>query len=97
MKTVKRIEIITNALEVRTLLSALKKCGVSGYTVIRPVTGSGDRGDQLGDELTGVSNNVYVLTLAEPEDAAQIIEPIRKILKRHGGICLVSDAEWVRH
>ena len=34
MKTVKRIEIITNALEVRTLLSALKKCGVSGYTVI---------------------------------------------------------------
>ena len=97
MKPVKRIEIITTALELRPLLSALKECGVSGYTVISPVTGSGERGEQLGDELTGASNNVYVLTLAEPDDAAKIIEPIRSILKRHGGICLVSDAEWVRH
>jgi nitrogen regulatory protein PII len=97
MKPVKRIEIITNALELKELLVALKECGVSGYTVISPVTGSGERGEQLGDELTGVFNNAYVLTLAEPDGAGQIIETIRAILKRHGGICLVSDAQWVRH
>ena len=97
MKPVKRIEVITHAMELKDLLQALKKCGVSGYTVISPVTGSGERGEQLGDELTGISNNAYVLTLAEPEGAKEIIETIRAILKRHGGICLVSDAQWVRH
>ena len=97
MKPVKRIEIITHALELKELLHSLKECGVSGYTVIHPVTGSGERGEQSGDELTGVFNNAYVLTLAEPDGAAQIIETIRAILKRHGGICLVSDAQWVRH
>jgi len=97
MKPVKRIEIITHAVELKDLLHALKDCGVSGYTVISPVTGTGERGDQLGDDLTGVSNNAYVLTLADPDGADEIIEAIRAILKRHGGICLVSDAQWVRH
>ena len=97
MKPVKRIEIITNALELKELLHALKDCGVTGYTVISPVTGAGDRGEQAGDELTGVFNNSYVLTLAEPDGADKIIEATRAILSRHGGICLVSDAMWVRH
>lgn len=97
MKPVKRIEIITNSLELKELLRALKDGGVSGYTVISPVTGAGDRGEQFGDELTGVFNNAYVLTLAEPDRAAQLVEAIRTILQRHGGICLVSDAQWVKH
>jgi hypothetical protein len=29
--------------------------------------------------------------------ARQIVETVRPILKRLGGICLVSDAMWVLH
>ena len=28
---------------------------------------------------------------------SQVIEAMRPILKRYGGICLVSDAMWVIH
>ena len=97
MKAVKRIEIITHALELKGVLGALKECGVSGYTVINPVTGSGERGDQFGDELTGVFDNACVITMAEPEQVEEIVDRVRTILKRHGGMCLVSDALWVRH
>jgi nitrogen regulatory protein PII len=97
MKTVKRIEIIIPAVELKKMLRLLKESGVSGYTVIRSVTGFGDRGEQTGDELTGVFDNACVLTLAEPEKAAGIVERIRAVLKRHGGVCVVSDADWVIH
>lgn len=97
MKPVKRLEIITHSLELKGLIGALKECGVTGYTVISPVTGSGERGDQSGDELTGVFDNACVITMAEPGRVEEIVERVRSILKRHGGICLVSDALWVRH
>jgi nitrogen regulatory protein PII len=97
MKKVKRIEIIIPAVELKKVLRLLKESGVSGYTVIRSVTGFGDRGEQTGDELTGVFDNACVLTLAEPEKAVGIVEEIRAVLTRHGGVCVVSDADWVIH
>ncbi len=97
MKRVKRIEIIIPAVELKKVLRLLKESGVSGYTVIRSVTGFGDRGEQTGDELTGVFDNACVLTLAEPEKTGEIVEEIRAVLKRHGGVCVVSDADWVIH
>lgn len=97
MQAVKRIEIITDSLELKELLHAIKACGVSGYTVIHSATGAGDRGEQLGDDLTGASNNAYVLTTAGPEEVEALVETIRPILKRHGGVCMVSDALWLKH
>ena len=97
MKKVKRLEIIIPAVELKKVLRLLKESGVSGYTVIRSVTGFGDRGEQTGDELTGVFDNACVLTLAEPEKAGGIVEEIRAVLKRYGGVCVVSDADWVIH
>jgi hypothetical protein len=36
--------------------------------------------------------------IACSEDQAQrIVEIVRPVLKRYGGICLVSDAMWVEH
>ena len=46
MKKVKRIEIIIPAVELKKVLRLLKESGVSGYTVIRSVTGFGDRGNR---------------------------------------------------
>jgi hypothetical protein len=52
---------------------------------------------QSGDELTGVVSNSLLLTTCAPERVAELVEVIRPALKRRGGICLVSDALWVRH
>lgn len=97
MQPVKRIEIVVDSLELSKVLKLLEKVGVSGYTIIREVTGKGERGIRGGDELTGVFKNSYVLAACSVEQADQVIAAVRPVLKRFGGICLVSDAVWVKH
>jgi nitrogen regulatory protein PII len=97
MQPVKRIEIIMDFPELGKIVKVLNDLGVSGYTVIRNVTGSGDRGLRPGDELTDVFTNSYVMTACPAEDMQKIVEAIRPLLKRFGGICLVSDAHSVIH
>ena len=97
MQAVKRVEIITESLETREVCRVLDRVGVSGYSVIRDVTGRGERGVQSGDDLTDVFKNSMVLLACPPERVQEVVEAIRPILKRRGGICLVSDAMWVMH
>jgi nitrogen regulatory protein PII len=97
MQAVKRIEIITDSLETREVCRVLNGLSLSGYSVIRDVTGRGERGVQSGDDLTDVFKNSMVLLACPPERVSEIVEAIRPILKRRGGICLVSDAMWVIH
>ncbi len=97
MTPVKRIEIIIDVPEVPALLATLREKGVSGYSVFSPVTGAGERGERRNDEPGGGSGNACVLTAVPPEKVTALIEALRPILKRRGGMCLVSDAEWVIH
>ena len=97
MQAVKRIEIITDALEMRAVKRVLAAHGITAYTTIKDVTGQGERGEQFGDELTDVFKNNYLLTTCLPERVTEIVEAIRPLLKARGGVCLVSDAQWVIH
>lgn len=97
MTPMNKVEIVTDLLELATISSALEDLGVSGYTIVRDVTGYGGRGRRSGDEITGVFQNSYVMTVCTPEIAQRIVEMIRPILKRYGGIALVSDCLWVKH
>ena len=95
MEAVKRIEIIIDTREMREVCHTLEALGVSGYPVIRDVTGRGDRGVQSGDELTDVFKNSLLLTACPAEAVPEIIAAIRPLLQHRGGVCLVSDAQWV--
>lgn len=97
MQPVKRIEIIMDSTGLGKIAKILESVGVSGYTVIRDVTGSGDRGLRPGDELTDVFKNTYVMTACPEEKVQQIVDAVRPVLKRFGGVCLVSDAQWIIH
>ena len=69
-----------------------------GYTVIYHAGGLGDRGWRRADEPTGTSTNcVFVIACDDERIVDRIVEGVRTILSRSGGICLVSDAMWVRH
>jgi hypothetical protein len=57
----------------------------------------GDRGERRDDEQGGGGGNACVLTAAPPETAMALIEAVRPILKKRGGVCLVSDVDWVVH
>ena len=98
MKPCKRIEIVIEQALARRLGEALIEAGAPGYTMIDHAGGSGDRGMRRADEPTGTSTNcVFVIACNEQDTVDRIIELVRPILSRSGGICLVSDAMWVRH
>ena len=97
MEAVKRIEIITDASEMREVRAVLDRLGVAGYSVIRDVAGRGERGEQSGDEISGVFTNSMLLTTCSSERLSSLVEAIRPILRRSGGVCLVSDTLSVRH
>ena len=97
MMPIKKIEIIIDALELPEILKLLDAAGVSGYTIIRDATGKGERGERGGDELSGAFINSYVMTACPPEQVSSVVEGLRPILKRFGGVCLVSDAQWLIH
>lgn len=97
MTPIKRMEIITAAVELPDLLAILDALGISGYTVLEGVRGRGHRGNVSDDEVTGVFKSVYVLIACTDEESRRIAESLRPILRRFGGVCLVSDAMWIKH
>jgi len=97
MKSVKRLEIIIGAAHIPRLVEMLRQAGAPGYTLIRDVQGSGDRGDRSGDELTDVYRNCLMIVAVPAEQCEALIEAIRPMIQRFGGVCLVSDAQWVKH
>lgn len=97
MKSVKKIEIVIDSVELPKVLRALDEQEVTGYTVIGDVTGKGERGERTGDDLTDVFRNSYVMTTCPEERLAQIVKVVRPLLERYGGVCLVSDAQWIIH
>ncbi len=97
MKPCKRIEVIERPLAQR-MAKLLVELDAPGYTVIEHAGGRGDRGVRRADEPTGTStNSVFVIACESQQQVDQIVEGIRPVLSSSGGICLVSDAMWVRH
>ncbi|MEI6233627.1 MAG: transcriptional regulator [Planctomycetota bacterium] len=97
MVPVKRVEIITCSVEIDSILKAIHVSGATGYTEVRDVAGSGERGLRDGADLSDAFRNTMIVTACTAEQATVLIDKIRPILKRRGGMCLVSDAQWIIH
>ncbi len=97
MKPMKKVEVVIDSIYLSRVLEVLEKTGVSGYTVIRDALGKGERGMMAGDELTDVFKNSYVFTVCSEEIAHKIAESLRPLLKKVGGVCLISDVLWLTH
>lgn len=95
MSQVKRLEIVVDAPFSEYVVGVLQKHAARGWTIIRGASGSGDRGERLGDDITGVSSNHVIVTTCEPDRLDALVEDLREQLDRFGGMCLVSDATWV--
>lgn len=92
MHPVKRIEIIANSVELAKIVDGLEKAGVPGHTVIPNVVGKSERGG-ASDELI---NNVYVIAFCPPEQVKPVVEIIKPILNKFGGLCFISDGMEIR-
>jgi nitrogen regulatory protein PII len=97
MQPVKRIDLVVPEMLLREVTELLDRHGVGGYTVSRGLSGRGDRGVQAGDGLAGEFSNAAVLVVCSQAKVDELLEELRALLKRYGGMCLVSDAMWLRH
>lgn len=97
MEIVKKVEIVTTSLEMTKVLEVLEEVGITGYTVIRDVVGKGDRGTASDDLEQDILSNRYVMTVCTEDQERILVEAIRPILKKFGGVCIVSDAKWIVH
>jgi PII-like signaling protein len=95
MREVKRLEIVIDSLHVDQVLTGLRAAGVDGYTVVRGASGWGDRGHRQPDGVSGVFENCVVLCVVEPHLIGDALDRVRPILKRHGGVGVVSEAEAI--
>ena len=98
MKPCIRLEIIIEAALSRKLIEILETADAPGFTMFPELRGKGDRGVRWADEPSRDSSNCMFL-IACDEDAVveDILEKIRPLLTSSGGVCLVSEANWLRH
>jgi nitrogen regulatory protein PII len=98
MNTCKRIEIVIEQALARRTATLLEELGAPGFTVLHNASGRGDRGRRRADDPTGSDTNcVFLIACEDAALAGRIVDGIRPLLERSGGICLVSDAEMIHH
>lgn len=97
MKNLKRIECVIDSVHVPGVLDALRSAGVDGYTVVRGASGWGDRGARQPDGISGVFENCVVLCACDEQLLDAVVDKLRPILKRYGGVAMISDAQCVEH
>ena len=97
MMSVKRVELVIEAVEKSTVISTLKDININDYTFYKHVGGNGQRGEK-GDLAFGEKFENVTFVIACPENQLYaLVGALRPLLKSYGGMCLVSDAEWVMH
>ena len=97
MRDVKRIESVVEAPQEEVIRQLIEDAGIDGFTLMHAVAGRGQRGDRTSDGLSSAFQNIVFVVAATADQTAALVEGVRPILKRTGGICLVSDARWLKH
>ena len=97
MRALKRVEIVVGTPDSSKVIKILDDNGIDGYTMIKNVLGRGDKGIKDGEGLHNAFQNTYIIVACSAEELEGITEPLREVLTKSGGVCLVSEAQWLIH
>lgn len=97
MKPIKRLDIVVDHAHAGHVVRALEAFGVPGYTLLPGAQGKGSRGMQYADGLMNAASNDLIFTTCDPDQLEALAAVIRPLLKRFGGVCLISDTTWLDH
>ena len=93
----KRVEIIIEAPMERRLKEALQRAGVTGYTVL-PVLGGSGRSGQWSREgqVSRAAGMVAVVCIIRPDRLDGLLEAAFDVVERHIGVVSVTDCDVLR-
>lgn len=93
----KRVEIIIELPMERRLTEALIAAGVTGFTVLPVLGGSGRSGRWSREgQVSAASGMAAVVCIIRPERVDGLLEAAFHVLEKHIGVVSVSDCEVLR-
>lgn len=98
MKThhAKRVEIVIEAPLESRLTNALTAAGVTGFTVLPVLGGSGRSGQWTREGQIGRAGMVMVVCLIKPERLDTLLEAAFTVVEKHIGVVSITDAQVLR-
>ena len=93
----KRVEITIEAVMEDRLTAALIKAGVTGFTIL-PVLGGSGRSGQWSREgqVSRAGGMVSVVCIIRPERLETLLEAAFEVVERHIGVVCITDCEVLR-
>jgi nitrogen regulatory protein PII len=96
MHKAKRVEIIIEAPMESRLTDALVKAGVTGFTVLPVLGGSGRSGHWTREGQVGRAGMIAFICLIRPERLDALLGAAFAVVERHIGVVSVTDCEVLR-
>lgn len=93
----RRVEIIIEAVMERRITQSLTDAGVTGFTILPVLGGSGRSGQWTREGNVGrASGMVAVICLIAPERVEGLLEAIFPLLNEHIGVVSITDTHILR-
>lgn len=93
----KRVEIIIEAPLEGRLTDAIVEVGVTGFTILPVLGGSGRSGQWSRDGQVSVAGGmVAVVCIVRPERVDDLLSAAFKVVERHIGVVSVADCQVLR-
>lgn len=93
----KRVEITIEAIMSSRLTDALTEAGVTGYTVLPVLGGSGKSGVWTREgQVSRASGMVQVVCIIKPEGLDALLVAAFEVVERHIGVVCVTDCDVLR-
>ena len=97
MHPAKRVEIIVEAIMERQITRALTEGGVTGFTVLPVMGGSGRSGTWTREgNVSRAGGMVAVVCLIAPPRLDRLLEALFPVLDAHIGVVSVTDTQILR-
>lgn len=92
----RRVEVLADRPLIRRVCEAAERAGVTGWTLLPCIGGSGSHGRWREDELTGAATKIMFLTITDAPRADALVAALEPLLDSHGLMLVVSAVEVVR-
>ena len=96
MHPAKRVEITIEAPMEARLTEALTEAGVTGFTILPVLGGSGRSGQWSCEGQVGRSGMVSVVCIIRPDRLDTLLDAAFAVVQRHIGVVSVTDAHVLR-